>query len=294
MLAYQIRLHLIVIIFGFTGILGKLLELPSQLIVLYRMTLACLALALFLWKNKSFQFREVTLIRKWFATGFIVGLHWFFFFESIKQSNVSVALVCFSSTSLFTAILEPIFYKKKFLLYELVFSLMIIVGMVFVLRFEFQYALGISFGVLSAFLASLFTVLNSKYVVNNPSTVISFYELMGGACLIFILILFFDFDTLSTVPSLMDIIYLLILAIVATAIAFVVSISVMKKLSPFTVSLTINLEPLYGIILAVVIFGKEELMSVGFYVGFVIILGALLLNAILKKKQRKTLNVDGI
>lgn len=292
MLSYQIRLHLIVIIFGFTGILGKLIELPSHLIVLYRMTLACLALALFLWKNKSFQIRETALIRKWFLTGFIVGLHWFFFFESIKQSNVSVALVCFSSTSLFTAILEPIFYRKKFLLYELVFSLMIIVGMIFVLRFEFQYALGISYGVFSAFLASLFTVLNSKYVINNSSTVISFYELMGGACLIFALILFFDIDTLSTIPSLMDIIYLLILAIVATAIAFVVSISVMKKLSPFTVSLTINLEPLYGIILAVIIFGQEELMSVGFYIGFIIILGALLLNAILKKRQRKALNVD--
>jgi len=291
MLSQQIRLHLIVIIFGFTGILGKLIELPSQLIVLYRMTLACLTLALFLWKNKSLQISNVKSIRKWFFTGFIVGLHWFFFFESIKQSTVSVALVCLSSTALFTAILEPVFHRKKFLLYELVFSLLIIVGMIMVLRFEFQYARGIFYGVLSAFLASLFTVLNSKYVVNNSSALISFYELMGGACLILVLILLFDIQSLTIIPSLTDIIYLLILAIVATAIAFVVSISVMKKLSAFTVSLTINLEPLYGIILAVIIFGQEELMSVGFYIGFSIILGAILLNAILKKRQRKTLEV---
>lgn len=292
MLTHQIRLHFIVVIFGFTGILGKLIELPSQLIVVYRMTLACLALALFLWKNKSILPSDKRSRRKWFATGFIVGLHWFFFFESIKLSTVSIALVCFSSTAFFTAILEPIFLRKKFELYELAFSILIIGGMLMVLNFEYQYAKGILFGVLSAFLASLFTVLNSKYVVNNSSALISYYELMGGGILILASIIVFDFQSLTIIPSPMDALYLLILAIVATAFAFVVSISVMKKLSPFTVSLTINLEPLYGIILALFIFGQEELMSTGFYAGFVVILATILMNAILKKRQRKAINSE--
>ena len=292
MLTHQIRLHLIVVIFGFTGILGKLIELPSQLIVVYRMTLACLALALFLWKNKSILPSNKRSRQKWFITGFIVGLHWFFFFESIKLSNVSIALVCFSSTAFFTAIMEPIFLRKKFQLYELAFSIMIIGGMLLVLNFEYQYARGILFGVLSAFLASLFTVLNSKYVVNNSSALISFYELMGGGILILASIIVFDIQTLTIIPSPMDALYLLILAIVATAFAFVVSISVMKKLSPFTVSLTINLEPLYGILLALFIFGQEEMMSTGFYAGFTVILATILLNAFLKKRQRKALNTN--
>jgi len=292
MLSYQFRLHLIVIIFGFTGILGKLIELPAQLIVLYRMAMACITLAIVLYYTKNKFSGDRISKRKWFFTGFIVGLHWFFFFESIKQSNVSVALVCFSSTALFTAILEPLFYRQKFKLYELLFSFLIIVGMVLVLRFEFRYALGISFGLLSAFLASLFTVLNSRYIIGNSPSLISFYELMGGAFLVLVSMIIIDTNTLSIMPTSMDFIYLLILAIVATAFAFVVSIGVMKKLTAFTVSLTINLEPLYGIILAVIIFGQEEFMSIGFYIGFSIILVTIIFNAILKKQKRKKENIS--
>lgn len=287
MLSQQIRLHLIVLIFGFTGILGKLIELPSELIVLYRTAIACLALGFLLVFGKSMVKTEGRLKLKWFFTGFIVGLHWFFFFESIKQSNVSVALVALSSTALFTSVLEPLITKRKMKLYEILFSVLIICGMVVILRFEFQYIKGISFGLISAFLASLFTVLNSKFVVKQSSVNISFYELLGGACFMLALITIISSDTLVIFPSISDTIYLMILAIVATALAFVVSISVMRKLSPFTVSLTINLEPLYGIILAVLIFGQEELMSIGFYTGFILILSTILANAVLKKRERK-------
>lgn len=293
MLSQQIRLHLIVLIFGFTGILGKLIELPSELIVLYRTTVACLALGLLLIFGKTIIKTANRIKLKWFFTGFIVGLHWFFFFESIKQSNVSVALVALSSTALFTSVLEPLITKRKMKLYEILFSLLIIIGMVVILRFEFQYIKGISFGLISAFLASLFTVLNSKFVINQSSVNISFYELLGGACFMLVLISTISSETLLVFPSLSDMIYLMILAIVATALAFVVSISVMRKLSPFTVSLTINLEPLYGIILAVLIFGQEELMSAGFYTGFILILSTILANAVLKKRERKV-NINPI
>lgn len=289
MLSQQIRLHLIVLIFGFTGILGKLIELPSEMIVLYRTSIACLALGLLIIFGKSMIKTEGRVKLKWFFTGFIVGLHWFFFFESIKLSTVSVALVALSSTALFTAVLEPLITKRKMKLYEILFSLLIICGMVVILRFEFQYIKGISFGLISAFLASLFTVLNSRFVVNQSSVNISFYELLGGACFIMMLISVINSDSLAIFPSVSDIIYLMILAIVATALAFVVSISVMRKLSPFTVSLTINLEPLYGIILAVLIFGQEELMSIGFYIGFILILSTILANAVLKKREKKAI-----
>ena len=250
------------------------------------MIIASIVLAIFLIaKKSSFNVNRATRI-KWLLTGVVVGVHWFFFFESIKVSTVSVGLVSLSSTTLFTAFLEPFFHKKKIKLYEILFSLLIVAGMVIVLRFEFRYWLGILYGIISAFLASLFTVLNSKYVSEGKPSMISFYELIGGTIFIAVLILLFEFPkTGLAIPSLSDVFYLLLLGIVATAVAFVVSVQVMKKLSAFTVSLSINLEPLYGIILAVLIFGQEELMSTGFYVGFAIILSTILMNAYLKRKN---------
>ena len=280
-------MHLIVLIFGFTGILGKLIELPSNHIVIYRTIIACITIALYLRLSKTSLNAPSTQIKKWVLTGFVVGLHWFFFFESIKLSTVSIALVSFSSTSLFTSIIEPIFRKKRPEWYEFLFSIMIIIGMALVLSFEFKYAKGIFFGIIGAFLASLFTVLNSKFVEEAKPSLISLYELMGGAGIILLLSLMIDPGSFSVnIPILTDVIYLLLLGIVATAFAFVVAVQIMKKLSPFTVSLTINLEPLYGIILSVLIFGQEEMMSTGFYVGFGIILFTLLANAYFKKMKR--------
>ena len=280
-------MHLIVLIFGFTGILGKLIELPANHIVIYRTIIAFVTIGFYL------KFAGVSIgapwkqVRKWLMTGFIVGLHWFFFFESIKLSTVSIALVSFSSTALFTSLIEAIFRKKRPELNELLFSIMIIIGMAMVLSFEFKYAKGILFGIIGAFLASLFTVLNSKFVESSRPSLISLYELMGGAAIILLLSMIIDPGSFATnIPQLSDIFYLLLLGIVATAFAFVVAIQIMKRLSPFTVSLTINLEPLYGIILSVIIFGQEELMSGGFYIGFAIILFTLLANAYFKKIKR--------
>ena len=227
-LTYQVRLHVIVLIFGFTGILGKLIELPASFLVLYRMIIASVALALFLLATKtSFKVDRSTRV-KWLLTGIVVGVHWFFFFESIKVSTVSVALVSLSSTALFTSILEPIFHRKKFKLYEIGFSLLIIVGMVFVLSFEFKYWLGILFGIISAFLASLFTVLNSRFISEAKASLISLHELIGGAFFVFVLVLFFEFPkTGLVIPTWSDVFYLLLLGIVATAVAFVVSVQVM-------------------------------------------------------------------
>ena len=212
--SYQLKLHLIVVIFGFTGILGKLIHLPAEVIVLYRMSIASIVLAIYIWKFHDFEKVSAASKARWFVTGIIVGLHWFFFFESIKQSTVSIALVCFSSTAIFTAILEPLILKKKFLLYELFFGFLIICGMVLVLSFEFKYVLGIVYGVMSAFLASLFTVMNGRFIVNNPSRIISLYELFGGAVFILLAIGLYDPSTLLIFPSMSDVFYLLILAVV--------------------------------------------------------------------------------
>lgn len=286
MLKYQLRLHAIVFIFGFTGILGKLIQLPAELIVLYRTSIATVVLAAYSGFYGGFPVVALQQRIQWLLTGIIVGIHWYFFFLSIQLSNVSVALVCLSSTALFTTLSEAVILKKKIRPYEVVLAILVIAGMCLVLRFEFRFILGISAGILCALLAALFTVINSRFVEESPPLQISVHELFGAAITTAVLIAMTGPEKFGLLPSASDMVYLLLLAIVATCIAFVVSISVMKKLSPFTVSLTINLEPLYGILIAVLIFGKEEVMSAGFYVGFAIILSTVLVNAYMKKKER--------
>ncbi len=223
-----------------------------------------------------------------FFTGFIIAAHWVFFFEAIKQSNVSVTLSALATASLFTALLEPLFFKRKLLPYEVLLGLLVLLGLYFIFQFETDNHLGIVLGVISAFLASLFTVINGRLVKQYNSTRISLYELFGGTIAITLYFLLFkegdlpDFNIRAN-----DWFYLLILAVICTAFAFVASIKVMEELTPFTVSLTVNLEPVYGILLAISFFGEEEKMSVGFYAGTLVILASLFLNVLLKKRLNK-------
>jgi drug/metabolite transporter (DMT)-like permease len=281
-------LHLVVLIFGFTAILGKLITIPSDQLVWYRMFFATCSLAVYLvLMKKSFKMKRIGIL-KTIGVGFIIAAHWVFFFEAIKQSNVSIALAATATGSLFTALLEPIFFKRKLHFYELLLGSIVLLGLYFIFQFETDNSLGIWLGVLAAFLASLFTVMNGQLIKQYDSTIISFYELGGGVIAITMYFLIFSRSSLPNFQlSSSDWLWMLVLAIVCTAFAFVASVKVMEELTPFTVSLSINLEPIYGILLALLIFGESEKMSPGFYIGTSLILCSLFLNVWIKRRLKK-------
>jgi len=285
---YLLLLHFVVLIFGFTGILGKLISISSELLVWYRMLIASLSLGIYIkLRGKSLRLKKGGRI-KVTAVGFIIAAHWIFFFEAIKQSNVSITLAALATASIFTALLEPLFFKRKLHYYELLLGAMVVVGLYFIFQFETDNAIGIILGIVAAFLASLFTVINGKFIKKYDSERISLYELSGGvlAISVYFLLGFSDEAFSLEIPT-SDLWWLLVLGIICTAFAFVASVEVMKELTPFTVSLSINLEPIYGIILAFLIFGEEEKMSLGFYVGTLLILSSIFVNVWLKRRARK-------
>jgi len=282
---HYLLLHLIVFLFGFTGILGKLISIDAATLVWYRVLIASITIFLFLkWKKKSLLMTRDGLLKS-IGTGLIIAAHWLCFFESIKQANVSIALICLSSATFFTSLIEPLFHKRKVKTYEVLFGLIVIGGLCFIFNIESRFHTGIIYGVASAFLASLFSVINSILIKQDPAETISFWELSSGFVgLTFYLFFFQDFNSVQL--KMEDFVYLLILGIVCTAYAFVISIEVMKSLTPYTVNISINLEPVYGIILALVIFGDSEFMSPGFYIGGLIILLTIFGNALMKKREK--------
>jgi len=282
-------LHLIVLIFGFTGILGKLITLSSEVLVWWRMIIALSGIIIYMLLMKISRQMSSRMIMMLMLTGVITAAHWITFFEAIKVSTVSVTLACLSGSTLFTALIEPFFFKRRISISELLMGAAIVCGLVLIFSFETQYVLGITLALLSALLASLFQVLNGIYIRTEKPSRIAFYEMIGGIIAISLyLILSGNAGTHLFQVSGSDWVWLLLLGIVCTAFAFVVGVKVMETVSPFTVALTINLEPVYGIILAWFIFREEEQMTTGFYLGTIVILGTIFLNAFLKSRKPKT------
>lgn len=281
-------LHIIVFIWGFTGILGNLISISATHLTWYRVLIAFLSLFLyFIIAKKSLKVSKSDLL-KFFLVGGIVGAHWIFFFQSIKVSTVSVALVCISSVTLFTSFLEPFFYKRKVSLLEVITGIIVISAIYLIFKFESQYVLGIMYGLICAFLASLFSIINSKFVKKSEGSIISFYEMLGAFLWISLFLAFTNGFSSDLLVNTSDLLYLLLLGIICTAGAYVASVNVMKVISPFTVALTTNLEPIYGILLAWLIFGDAEIMSQEFYLGGIIILLAVFVYPFLKiRLQRK-------
>lgn len=282
-----LQLHFIVFIWGFTAILGALISIDAIPLVWFRMLLATIFLAIFfIVKKKSFKI-DTKIGLKFLFGGAIIATHWITFFGAIKVSNVSVALVTLSTGALFTSLLEPIFFKRKLNYVEILFGLIVVLGLYLIFKVETSYWLGIVLALISAFLSASFSVLNGLYVRRYDAAVISFYQLFFGVVTITIFLAFkggftADFFILET----SDWLYLLILSSICTAYAFTASVDLLKYLSPFTVMLTINLEPIYGIILALIIFGEKEMMGSMFYVGALIILLTVLANGIIKYKKK--------
>ena len=283
---YQIWLHLSVFIFGTTGILGKLISLGSYALVWYRLLVALFALFFVF----SIAKRSLALDRRTafmlLVVGLILGAHWLTFFEAIKRSNVSASLVCFSSVSLFTSIIEPILYRRRIRWSEPVIGLGIVAGLFFVFRFEFEFAGGMILSTISAGLAALFTVLNGLLVRRLDPKIMTVYELLGAFILSsFWLGILSLVDPQNMRPTIPDLLWLAILGIVCTAFSFMLSIQLIRRITPFSFMMAINLEPIYSILLALAIWPESEKMSSEFYYGAAFIVAMIFLNSYLKVKQ---------
>ena len=286
-----LHLHVIVFIWGFTAILGKLISLEALDLVWYRMVFASVIMTFVVLFNKEKMKVPFNVLVGFIVSGIIIAAHWLTFYQAIKVSNVSITLACLSTGAFFASILEPIFYKRKVIWYELLFGVIVVIGLGIIFNVETKYTTGIYLAVTSAFLSALFSVINGKYAKEYNPNIISLYELSSGVFFISIYLFFAgSFTPAFFALSINDLIWLFLLSSICTAYAFSASVKVMKFLSPFTVMLTINLEPIYGIILALLIFKDGEEMTPLFYVGAIIILATVIANGIVKSYKKVTTN----
>ena len=282
-----LHLHFLVFIAGFTAILGELITIRSSALVWYRMLIAGILMFFYIKAIRLKIKLDVKTKLKFFGAGIIIALHWITFFEAIKQSNVSITLAMFSTGAFFASFIEPLIYKRRVIWYEILFGLIVIVGVFLIMQSEIKYLNGILLGVSSALFSTLFAVINGRFIETHSATIISFYEFISGVVFLSLFILIFDggFDLAFFSLKTSDWIYILILASVCTAYAFIGSVKVMKYISPYTVVLTYNLEPVYGIALAFLLFPEKETMSTQFYYGAFLILMTVLADGILKNKK---------
>jgi drug/metabolite transporter (DMT)-like permease len=287
-----IKLHISVFLAGFTGILGVLIGLNEMSLVWYRIMITVVSLSvLFKLTQKSAQLPKKTAIRFLFI-GCLIALHWVAFYGSIKLSNVSIGLVCFSATGLFTALLEPLFITKKIQWAELGLGLISLLGIYLIFHFDQRYQMGILVGLISAFLAAVFSVLNKKQVNHVEPLVIMLYELTGGLVILTLLMPVYGyfFPETNFLPTLSDLGWLLVLSWLCTIVGMQLMLDSLKKVSAFTQNLSLNLEPVYAIIMAFILFDENKQLSNSFYYGVALIILSVVLQMIrvLTKKSIKT------
>lgn len=280
------HLQFIVVVLSFTAVLGKLINMSALYLVWWRLVIAILGLFVFLLFTNKKLLADKAQILKYLLIGVIVGLHWLCFFGAVKLSNISVTLVVMSSTTLFTGIIEPLLLKENFKPLQLLFGFIIIAGIALIFSFETNYKLGIIVALLAALSAALFTALNKKVTQGKNSGIASFYELTGGFITLSVVILFTINDLQELTPNKTDFIWLAILGVVCTSYAYTASVKVMRSLSAYVVSMSINMEPIYGIVLAYVFFAESENMTSHFYLGTAIVLVCILLYPIVSKKSK--------
>ncbi|MFN4808878.1 MAG: DMT family transporter [Bacteroidota bacterium] len=285
-----LQLHAAIFLAGFTGILGRLIELNEVLLVWYRMMFAAFALLLITIITKKIIKLHFSEMLRLIGIGGIVALHWVFFYGSIKYSNVSVSLVCFSAIGFFSALLDPLLSKRKFEWIELLLGLMVIIGIYLMFHFDPHFRTGILFGMISSLLAAIFPILNKKMMDKHQPEIITFYEMSGGFFLLTLLLPFYlaFFPTEYLYPSTSDLIWLLVLSLFCTVLAFNLSVRSLTKISPFTVNLSFNLEPVYGIALAFIFFKEYEEVGIPFYIGIAIIFLTVVLQTLRVYKQANT------
>jgi drug/metabolite transporter (DMT)-like permease len=283
-----LQLHIAVFLAGFTGILGRLITLNEALLVWYRLLITVLTLwVLYVIQRKLHRISLAGVVRI-MGVGVIVALHWVTFYGSIKYANVSVGLVCFSATGFFTAILEPLITRKPFNKIELLLGLLVIGGIALIFHFDPQFKTGIILGIISALLGSLFPVFNRLLVQEHKPETVTLYQLSGGLLFLTILVPFYlhYIPADHIVPTAADLGWLLGLSWFCTVWAFNLAMNALKKISAFTVNLTYNLEPLYGIALAFIIYREDKLLSGTFYIGFFLIMLSVFLQTRLVYRSR--------
>ncbi|MDR3140601.1 MAG: DMT family transporter [Tannerellaceae bacterium] len=272
-----IKLHLSILLAGFTGILGKVIALNEGLLVWYRMMFAAAVMGVVLLFRR--YPRRYPRPARLFGVGSLLALHWVFFFGSIKASNVSVGVVCFSLTGFFTALLEPLLNHRRVSFKELAFSLITLAGIGLIFHFDVRYRTGVALGVVSALLAALFTITNKQAGGKCASSVMLFYEMLGGFLLLTLLMPFYlyFFPVETMLPDAQDAVCLLIFAVFCTVLLYLLQIEVLKQISAFTVNLSYNLEPVYSILIAMLFLGEAKELSFSFYIGLGLILLSVLL-----------------
>jgi drug/metabolite transporter (DMT)-like permease len=282
-------LHIAVILAGFTGVFGKLITLNEGLLTWYRILISSAALYIVLYITKTPHPTFLKDRLKIAQVGVIITIHWLFFYGSIKYSNVSIGVVCYALTSCFTAILVPIINKKKFILTELLLSLLTIFGIGLIFHFDSSHQTGILLGVISSIFAALYTIFNEKLVREFDTKVINFYQIFGGTIALTLVLplylLYFPTDNL--IPNLSDSLYLLILALLCTVGLYYLFAEALKKISAFTVNLTFNLEPVYAILLAFILFNEAKEVNVSFYIGLLFVMVSVLLQTLISLRKKR-------
>ncbi len=289
---HYLLLHFVVLIWGFTAVLGLLISIPPVEVVFYRTLIASVALAVVLLTGKKPWVLPRTRVLAILGTGTLIATHWILFFAAARVANASVCLAGMATCSLWTSLFEPWMTGRKIRAYEVGLGLLVIVGLYVIFRFEFDHAVGLAMAVASAMLGAVFTVLNARFAQAHDAYVITFYEMLGACVSVALLLPYYavylsEASTLLLVPTASDWGYLLILSLVCTLYAFSVSVNLMRYVTAFAMNLTNNLEPVYGILLAVLIFGEKETMSLPFYVGTAIILLSVLAYPVIRRVQRR-------
>ncbi|GAO44273.1 DMT family transporter [Flavihumibacter petaseus] len=277
-----VKLHIAVFLAGFTGILGRLITLNEGLLVWYRLLFSAVTLWAFFGWQKKVERIPLVMIGAITATGLIAALHWVTFYASIKYANVSVALVCFSALGFFTAIFEPLILRKKPVLPEILLGLLVILGIAIIFHFDPRYKLGIGIGLVSSVLAAIFPVLNRQLLRYVSVETLTTYELTGGFLTLSILLPFYlhFFPVATILPGWQDLGWLLFLSWFCTVWAFQLSAYALKYISAFTVNLSYNLEPVYGILLAFFVYQENRYLSWNFYIGLALIVLAVSLQMV--------------
>lgn len=282
------RLHFIVFLFGFTGILGDLISISAIPLVWYRMWIASFIILLFLVFKKRLDFKIGKNFWQVILAGVLIAAHWITFFHAIKISTVSVALVCISTGAFFGSLLGPIFTKSKIQITEILLGLAVVGGIYIIFKFEGDYTMGIITALISAFLSALFSIMNANLIKSYRPNQLTFYEMMVGFISISIFMYFqgnLNLEALSLNSS--DWLYLILLGSICTAYAFIESVALMKHISPFTFLLAINLEPIYAIILALIFLNEAEKLNPYFFIGAAIILSTVFVDAIIKRRNKR-------
>jgi len=284
-----LKLHLAVLLSGFTGIFGKLISLNEGLLVLYRTLFSAIILFFLIKLTKTLaqiNIREKLNIAK---IGFFIAIHWAFFYASIKYSNISIGVVCYCLTSFFTAIFEPLLNKNKLVFSQLIFSAITLFGISLIFHFDSSYHTGILLGSISSAFAALYTIYNERLVKTYDSKVINYYQMIGGTICLFILIPFYliFFPVESLIPTGTDFFYLILLSLFCTVGLYVLFAEALKKIPAFTTNLTFNLEPIYAIILAFVFFNEGKQVSQSFYLGLFFVMTSVILQTIISLRRKK-------